>query len=271
MPNNTQFTITKYQSPDESLKNKADIGIITILDEEANAVRDGFNIDANHPVLVRDRYYELADYSSNGKSFKIVHLQCDKQGNVPMAIATQLLNSFFNPNIVVLLGTAGGINDSVNIGDVVIPNDVIYYEPRKERPGEIISRRGSMFTPTHKMQAQISRFRSLFSRNTERDFKLHVNPIGTGEAVMGNDLSDIKRWLRTMNSKTCAIETEAAGFQAAFFETSNDSISHLIIRGISNNADPHRGDNYRKLASTNAVSVLKEFIDVILAMDSKSL
>ena len=81
--------------------------------------------------------------------------------------------------------------------------------------------------------------------------------------MIGNNLSEITKWLRSVHSKTCAVETEAGGFSDAINEMSNNTIDYLIIRGISDKADRNKNDNYRKTASENAVKVLKDFIEKI--------
>ena len=69
----------------------------------------------------------------------------------------------------------------------------------------------------------------------------------------------------TVHSKTCAVETEAAGFSAAIQETMNGQVDYLIIRGISDKADVKKNDEYRRLASKNAVFVLKNFLEKIVS------
>ena len=93
---------------------------------------------------------------------------------------------------------------------------------------------------------------------------MHISPVGTGEAVIGKDLSEIKKWLLTVNRKTGIVETEAAGFTAAFQDGTNNVNDILIIRGISDKANKEKNDDWRQAASNNAVLVLKKFIEDIL-------
>lgn len=99
------------------------------------------------------------------------------------------------------------------------------------------------------------------SRN--KGFNVHLCPIGTGEAVIGNSLSNIRKWLLSVNDKTGCVETEASGFSAAFSATSDKEIDALIIRGISDKADCEKNDNYRQQACDNAVCVLKDLLSII--------
>ena len=117
------YELYKYQTTNNGFCQKADIAILTIVDEEAAAVRSGFGMNTGNPIVLNDRYYDYGEYSVNGKTFKVVHLQCLRQGNTPMAMAACEVVSLFNPTRMVLLGIAGGIKKDVNIGDVVIAED----------------------------------------------------------------------------------------------------------------------------------------------------
>ena len=268
LPNKRNFKLFKYQNMENDLRYKVDIGIITIVDEEAAAVRTGFGMDIDNPIVINNHYYDTGKHSVNGKNYKIVHFQCPKQGNITMALAVIELVKCFNPDSVVLLGIAGAIQNEINIGDVVIADDVFYYESRKEKADGVIDRRLKSYHNSTKMSNQIVRYRSIINQGISgetRGFSLHVAPVGTGEAVIGDSLSEIKKWLLSVHSKTCAVETEAAGFSEAMNELSNESVDHLIIRGISDKADVDKNDKYRRIASDNAVVILKDFIDRVIS------
>lgn len=272
LPNKRDYKLYKYQYMDVSLLQKVDIGIITIVDEEAAAVREGFGMNIAESIVVNDHYYDIGVFAVNGKSYKIVHCQCVRQGNTSMAIAALDVSKYFNPDSMVLLGIAGGIQDDINIGDVVIAEDVFYYDSRKEKEGGVVDRRLRSYVNSTKMNSQIVRYRSITSQPNEDDlfsytkkFALHVAPIGTGGAVIGDSLSNIKQWLLSVHSKTSAVETEAAGFSEAIQDSLNGKVDYLIIRGISDKADVAKDDKYRRIASDNAVIVLKDFIDKIIS------
>lgn len=270
LPNKRDYKLYKYQKMDNELKQTVDIAILTIVDEEAAAVRNGFGMSIKKSIAINGRYYDYCEYAVNGRSFKVVHLQCARQGSVSMAVAACEVINLFNPTRMVLLGIAGGIQKAVNIGDVVIADDVFYYDSRKELPSGEIDRRLKSYTMSNRMYNQVVRYRSIWNqqvseveRVAQPAFALHVAPIGTGEAVIGNSLSKVTEWLRSVHSKTCAVETEAGGFSDAINQMSDNTIDYLIIRGISDKADVNKDDEHRRIASENAVTVLKDFIEKI--------
>lgn len=272
LPNKRNYKLYKYQHMDDTLLQKIDIGVITIVDEEAAAVREGFGMNIAESIVVNDHYYDIGFFAVNGKNYKIVHHQCVRQGNTSMSIAALDVFKYFNPDRMVLLGIAGGIQDDINIGDVVIAEDVFYYDSRKEKEGGVVDRRLRSYVNSTRMNSQIVRYRSITSQLKEDDmfsytkkFALHVAPIGTGGAVISDSLSIIKQWLLSVHSKTSAVETEAAGFSEAIQDSLNGKVDYLIIRGISDKADVAKDDKYRRIASDNAVIVLKDFIDKIIS------
>lgn len=269
IPNKREYKISKYQKMDrqDNYAYSADIAIITIVDEEARAVRKGFNMVEEDAKLINKRYYDEAIFKTERHDFKIVHTQCSKQGNISMALTFVELIKVFNPARMVLLGIAGSIKDKIKLCDVVIANNVLYYESRKENTDGSINRRLRNYNISFEMENHITRYRSLNSKpfkasegSFEESFNLHVTPIGTGEAVIGNNLSEIRKWLLLVNSKVGSVETEAAGFSAAFEESTNNINDVLIIRGISDKADATKDNKWRQPASDNAVFVLKDFI-----------
>lgn len=272
IPNKRKYNVTRFEKMEQPLVMKADIGIITIVDEEARAVRKGFNMVDEKAVLFDNRYYDSEIFQVNGKDFTIVHTQCPLQGNISMAIAVTEFVKHYNPTLLVLLGIAGSIQEKIDLCDVVIANDVLYYESRKEKSDGNIEHRLRHFNMAFDMKSHITRYRSICTDDFKaaegsknKTFKLHVTPIGTGEAVVANKLSAIRDWLLSVNSKTGVVETEAAGFSAAFEESTSSISQILIIRGISDKADADKDNNWRQAASDNAVTVLKDFIGRIFS------
>ena len=271
--NDQEYKIIKYEQnmDNKQLKEKAQIGIITIVPEEALAVQKGFSMSPLTPRVIDKRYYDIGEYTSNGKRLKVIHLQCIKQGSVDMALAFNALTNHFDFDYIVLLGIAGSIQKDINLCDVVIGSDILYYDRRKEMEGGDIARRLEHFNMSFEMLNHLRRFELQNSipykasdNSWKESFNLHVCPIGTGEAVLGNPLSEIRKWLLLVNSKTGVVETEAAGFTSAFNEATEGVKDILVVRGISDKADEQKDDKWRQPASDNAVIVLKQFIDNIL-------
>lgn len=105
-----------------------DIGIITIKEEEFEAVLDEFDPDPDRVWHGETRDYEIAEMpisQSPSDTCSVAITRCLKQGNTySQAAATQLLNDL-SPRFVLLVGIAGGVpSEDFCLGDVVVADDI---------------------------------------------------------------------------------------------------------------------------------------------------
>lgn len=283
-PNTSKFYTTKYYiNMNDKIKKQSNIGILTIVTEEAQAVLKSFsNV---RTIQHSNRYFDEFDYkTTHGNSIKGVHLQSADQGNTSIINAFNSLTTHYSCDYIILLGIAGSLKNSINLGDVYIGTSVLNYEKRKENPNGEIEHRGTIFNNSFALSQHLNRFFVLhsepatFVRNSvegrNSNFKVHRGPIGSGEAVIGNPQSPTRAWLQSVNGKIGIVETEAAGFFQAYYESEKElttlegNISDIIvIRGISDHADQHKNDDYRLEASLNAVHALKELIEILFSAD----
>ena len=49
-------------------------------------------------------------------------------GKVNVAISTTLLIEKFNPKLIINTGSAGALDESLSVGDMLISNDVVYHD-----------------------------------------------------------------------------------------------------------------------------------------------
>jgi adenosylhomocysteine nucleosidase len=247
------------------------VGIIAILDDEMRAVVE---------LLQRYRGYRsstLPDGSqaheamttADGGDLRVAAIQAFKQGHVSAIVALQRLRKYFRPRIVLLVGIAGGVRDDVSIGDVVIGDEVIYYDARRETD-DGPRRRGQ----THAMAPYVlHRLHDYFVRHgdsipvgpgsTARVFR---GPIGSGDAVITSTASEVIDWLHRFNEKVLAVETEAGGVGQAWYEDIDDDRTlegWLTIRGISDKADLHDWHDRRYLASCRAALVMDRLLPLL--------
>jgi adenosylhomocysteine nucleosidase len=91
--------------------------------------------------------------------------------------------------------------------------------------------------------------------------------VASGEAVVANARSEIRRYIENFNDKTLALETEAGGVAEAFHESAGDSGTRgwLSIRGISDHADEEKNDDYHDIASWHAAEVLIQMLPYLSA------
>lgn len=259
----------------------ADVGIITILSEETRAMAGVALAAAGR---IRERVHDggfrcqEADVEIGHRRLRIVMTQADSPGQRPTVIAFERLRQTYAPEIIALVGIAGGIHPALQLGDVVVAHEVIYYDLRKEKGGETL-RRGEARPLPGAVRRAVNHF---FSREGEpwnthighpdgsvRECSVLPGPIGSGEAVVADRNSRIRQYVSDFNDKVLCLETEAGGLAEAFHEVAGGPgvSGWLIVRGISDLADTDKDDAYHDIASRHAAVVLMRILPDLFPQD----
>jgi adenosylhomocysteine nucleosidase len=254
------------RSPEPEPRNETvDVGLIAVLDDEMRAVVEllqrhrGYRSD----TLPDGSEWHEARVVADSAELHVVALQALEQGQRSAIMAFQRLREHFNPRIVLLVGIAGAVHTSVSIGDVVIGDEVIYYDARRET-GEGPRRRGRTHQSTayikHRLSAFLVRHGDRVATEPAGSFRIFCGPIGSGEAVITSPTPDIVDWLHRFNEKVLAVETEAGGVgQACYEDIDGDRTLEgwLTVRGITDKANAHDWQGRRYLASRRAALVVE--------------
>jgi adenosylhomocysteine nucleosidase len=252
-------------APDRTARPaRRDVGVITVLPAEMRAVLDvlkefdGYGL-RTHPD--GPRFHEAVAPTSAGP-VRVVATQTAEPGQRSVIPAFHALQRAYRPAFVLLVGIAGGVHPEVRPGDVVIATEAVYYDARKETADGAL-RRGRSFAVPSVLQHAVNAFATdLDQPVTARGsagFRVHVGPIGTGEAVVADRASVIRDYLRRYSDKVLAVETEAGGLAQAYHESGAEASGcrgWLTVRGISDLADKVKDDRWHGLASRNAATVL---------------
>jgi adenosylhomocysteine nucleosidase len=268
------------RNPGGRAARQADIGIITVLSEETHAMTTALARAASLRKRVCEdgsRCHE-AVIDVAGKSVRVVVTQAADRGQRPMVIAFERLRRYYAPAIVVLVGIAGGVHPAIRIGDVVVVQEVIYYDVRKETAAGTFRRGQGRPIPVAVRHAVNDFFSSngepyrmsiVGPRGVARPCSVLPGPIGSGEAVVADADSEVRRYIARFNDKTLAMETEAGGLAEAFYEMADGSggSGWLAVRGISDHADAEKNDEHHEMAAWHAAVVLLELLPYLIAED----
>jgi adenosylhomocysteine nucleosidase len=277
-PYSARFFSNHFQSKNFiQIKNIMDVGILTIVPEELAAVTDYFK--ENHTYHFQRgtqsaRRYYLGKVQSELGEVACVAVQATEQGNRSIIAAYNAMVEEFNPSLIVLLGIAGSISKA-KLDDVVIADATYYYDKRavtdtgnyrRLDPYKINSWTKELLNHfLHEYKSDEPKFKAV-EGSFQDDFTVFCGPIGTGEAVVKFRDAEEKQWLLKLNDKVLALETEAGGVMAQFYEDelnySRRANSTLIVRGISDHADQQKDDKWRLPAAKNAMKVLTEFLKI---------
>ena len=222
--------------------------------------------------------------------YDIVLMQTADMGYAEVNSTINLLNSaiaLFRPKFIVMPGIAAGIDDDINIGDVVIVNKVYGYEAEKRKLNEIIGRYPSYCSP--RMFNLFNGIPNLiFNKILERYIEIDLNnnqenefsdnfvrtistipntkpKIEKGTMISGEKLLDdpiYRKELKNKFKEAKALDMEGLGLASA--SIFNRVYDWIIIKGISDLGDGTKNinKNYNQIfAMKNVIRVLKEIFN----------
>jgi len=247
-----------------------DIVIITALKDELNAVLAVFDektpsIEQKGPLSAfRGRIQnEVLD-----RPIEIVAIQAPGMGNVAAAQTVARAIDVWNPSHLILAGIAGGVKskDIDSLGDVVIADQIVGYEPGKVRNSGL-EHRWEVFRPTYPLLTAareisqqdwwkiISKPRP--SGGTSRPPKAHFGVVASGEKVIAS--ADTIKDLKSVWSKLAAVEMEGYGSAFASY-TSASRTGFLMAKSLSDWSNSKKDDRWREYACSASASFLRRLI-----------
>lgn len=242
------------------------IGVVTIKAVEMRAVIDVFGLakaTGNGQTVYTGRV-ESADGTAD-----LTAVRALEQGQRSAMPALQYLRQHHDPAVYVVVGIGGGIDDDLQIGDVVVANRVVYYELRRETADGVFHRGEERHTPAAITQAVNTFFTEHHEparlRSTAGPFHVHPGPLASGDAVVMDREGPIRRFLKSYNEKILAVDTEAGGLAQFCHETPVQQPGWLVVRGISDLADHAKNETHQPSAARNAAITLQHLIPYLPA------
>ncbi|MGD2181464.1 SEFIR domain-containing protein [Lusitaniella coriacea] len=215
---------------------------MTALPVEYMAVRTHLT-DLQEEMHPQGTIYERGKFIANGQEWEVGIVEVGA-GNAGTAVEAERAITYFQPNILLFVGIAGGIKD-VAIGDVVAATKVYSYESGKV--GEQFFTRPALgqsaYALVHRAKAEARKGEWLqrLSSKPSKQPRVFVAPIAAGEKVLASKQSDIFHFLRESYNDAVAVEMEGFGFLNAAF--AYPEIKAVVIRGISDLIDGKNDDS----------------------------
>jgi nucleoside phosphorylase len=230
---------------------------------------------------VRYRRFELHE-STPSTTITMVCIQ--EAGNLRAArVVRDYIMAFGRPDVAVLCGMAMGITDKVALGDVVVPRQVIDYQPRRVTPAgdqlrfETYRLRDTVANDVAETaDTNAADVEALFRETVARmavhmPFPADVLPpaddqrkpfvprIRAGALLAGEELvedgSGPER--AQMHDRIYALDMEGAGFAS---ECEAIRLDWLIVRGIADTGEPGREKTWQAAATVAAAAFVKTFL-----------
>ena len=184
---------------EQSFPEKIDILIITALEEEFEIVIQYFEgkFITSHKTS-RTYYFSKIHNAELNKDFTISIVCIEDMGNTEAAASTAIWIEELNPEVVLMFGLAGGIGSGENIGTILLPTSIYYYEHGKEID-EGYQLRPTSIPIDNKIKTFLLSAKRLFIQNVDSDVNFLSGPIAVGEKVIASQQA--KDNLLQLNSK----------------------------------------------------------------------
>ena len=217
------------------------IGIIVAEEKELNAVK---NIMKDIEEI---NMYEKTFYKGTIENKNTVVVKSNV-GKVNSSRVCQILIDKFKPALVINIGTAGSVNNKLDIGDVVVADKLVQYDfdvtPFGRKLGEI---------------ENIGEFIEVDKNllNLFNNTNVIIGTIATGDKFIVNP--EEKNNIKNIFNALC-IEMEGASIAQVCFL---DKVPFLVIRSITDKPDESSKidfDTFLESSSIKAANILKEIL-----------
>jgi TolB-like protein/nucleoside phosphorylase len=243
--------------------------VLTTSSEEYLAVRK-FLTHLQEEVHEQGTIYERGTFVGNGVSWNVGIAEVEG-GNAEAGIETERAIRHFEPNVLLSVGIAEGIEDCVKIGDVVVATKVYGYESGKVGDEKILTRPAvwnSAYALIQRAKQEAKKDDWLKRGKIFGNPQVFVGAIAAGEKVAGSKTSEVFRFLQSNYNDVIAIEMGSYGFLSAAFAYPN--IQAIVVRGISDLVKDQNDDvmtevniDRHREASANASSFAFEVLSKI--------
>lgn len=243
--------------------------ILTPLPLEYDAVSK--HLSGERDTIFKDAAaFDIGSFQGKHHHYKVIVREPGMR-NIDMALATERAIAEFNPQIVLLIGIAGGVKD-VKIGDVLIATKAYGYESGKEDTDRFKSRPAvESFSGELLARAQV-----LARRNNWRtrcsdgaaEASIFIGPIAAGDKLVAGTNNPTYQRIKEHYNDTLGLEMEAIGFATAL--QNHRGIHGLAIRGISDLCEGKSEtdkQNWQPIAAERAAAVGFELLDMLNAAD----
>lgn len=223
------------------------IGIIAAMTEEIQPLLDQIKVD-------EEKFFDKTIYRAVVNNHEIFIFACGV-GKVTSAVNSTLLADRHEIDLVINIGSAGGLHDDLTIGDLIIAEHVVYYDVDLTPFGYPLGQPSKMphgFDTDKQIVSFIKKGIGL------HDEKVKFGQIVSGDTFVNDEI--LKEKIKTNFPKALAIDMETASIGQIAFMLKK---SFLAIRGISDAACSKSKDHHEehlKTASENAAEYCLQLI-----------
>lgn len=225
------------------------VGIIVAMQEELDEV---LNIMSN---IKSNEIYEITFIKGKIADVEVIVVKSGV-GKVNAARTTQILIDRFNVDYVINVGSAGALNPSLDIGDIVIGEKLIQHDfditAFNHNKGYITGVGDYIYSDNN----LIMKLQNVVNNLKDKTYKINTGVIASGDIFCTEIFMKDKIYSK-FNAE--CVEMEGAAIAQVCYL---DKIPFVVIRSISDSPNGNNAivfDEFVKLASKRCADILKEF------------
>ena len=271
-----------------------DVGIITIIPTEIEALLDVFNARSKRELIGSQIYFRTSIYSELAQRYLdvVISFSID-QGNTESAITTTKFLHDWYPRIMCLVGIAAGIRGKTEIGDIIVPSLIHDYSIKTYRNQEYNPRSKShsrsdyintllklhpldqrLFTEKccTELSDDIERIIEEIKNKNEVNnyvfnpqFRIHDGNLVSDNVLIRDD-HYFDRIVTSNNDKCQGGDMESSGFVRAC-QVERLDFPWIVVRGVSDYGDNKKIDMFQSIAAKSASVALRELLTFSINID----
>lgn len=226
------------------------VGIIAAMDEEIDSIKELMN------NISEEKIYNLKLIHGTMKDKEIILVKCGV-GKVNAARTTQILSDNFNIDYVINVGTAGGLNPKIEIGDIVIGREILQHDfdiTAGGHPKGYISEIGTYLYSDKDLIKKAEKD----MKKIKEPFHIILGRIATGD-IFVQDINVKEKIEKEFKADCCEMEGAAIAQVCTL-----NKIPFIIIRAISDKPNGNNSVDFEKYLEI-ACKRYAQFIDIFLS------
>lgn len=249
---------------------KVDVAIITALDKERDAVLQYGTLHGAQWTKAHGTYRSIRLYHlmKNNAGVRIALVKANEMGPLNAAVVTSDVLLDCSPRIILLVGIAAGHGDDINLGDIIISDQVIDYEFAKIMEG-VTQHRWLVYRSSAWLHTRLNSFvdkgwlRSLPHRPEPPQNVIPTvhqpGNIFSGSKVIAD--SEVSTQLVGKFGRAIGFEMEPVGVATMIERWGGYVPKFVMIKGVCDKADPIKGDNWHEYAASVAAAYALGFLN----------
>ncbi|MCK5824054.1 MAG: 5'-methylthioadenosine/adenosylhomocysteine nucleosidase [Ichthyobacteriaceae bacterium] len=247
----TFWGYNKYAFPEVEKKikpTKAVVGIIGAMEEEIDILKNSIKLDT--VMISSGMNFYLGKV--NGRRVAVVRSGI---GKVNAAIATQLLIDKYDASVIINTGVAGGLNDTLQIGDIVIAKSLQYHDFDVTifdyKKGVVPRMDTSVFYSNRILMGEF------LNEANKLEYRVGYGKVVSGDQFIADELkkSFIKKYFNAD-----VVEMESAAIAHVCYLS---KVPFVVLRSISDKAGGESAKNYsefEKEAARKSANLVLEYL-----------